>query len=50
VIPTLATLYPVCGQSQGQATLADPNLAPYRSGMAQSMELDTSNPKVDQSL
>jgi imidazolonepropionase-like amidohydrolase len=48
VIPTLATLYPVCGQSQGQATLADPSLAPYIGpGWRPSMELDKPNPKLN---
>lgn len=29
VIPTLTTLYPVCGKSQGPATVADQHLGPY---------------------
>jgi imidazolonepropionase-like amidohydrolase len=44
VIPTLVTLYPVCGKSEGPATLADPNLGPYiGAGWRRSMEMAKPN-------
>ena len=44
VIPTLVTLYPDCGKSEGPATLADPNLRPYiGEGWRQSMEMAKRN-------
>jgi imidazolonepropionase-like amidohydrolase len=44
VIPTLVTLYPDCGKSEGPATLADPNLGPYiGEGWRQSMEIAKPN-------
>jgi imidazolonepropionase-like amidohydrolase len=48
VIPTLVTLYPICGKSEGPATLADPNLGPYiGEGWRRSMELDKPNPQLN---
>jgi imidazolonepropionase-like amidohydrolase len=47
VIPTLTTLYSVCGQSAGPATLADPHLGPYIGpGWRPSMEMDTPRPQL----
>ena len=48
VIPTLTTLYPICGQPEGTATLADPHLAPYIGpGWQTSMEMDKPNPQLN---
>lgn len=48
VIPTLTTIYPICGESQGPATLADPNLGPLIGpGWRQSMEMDKPNPQLN---
>jgi hypothetical protein len=48
VIPTLTTLYPICGKSEGPATLADPNLGPFiGEGWRRSMEMDKPNPELN---
>jgi imidazolonepropionase-like amidohydrolase len=48
VIPTLTTLYPICGKSEGPATLADPNLGPFiGEGWRRSMEMDKPNRELN---
>jgi imidazolonepropionase-like amidohydrolase len=48
VIPTLTTVYPICGKSEGLATLADPNLGPsIGEGWRRSMEMDKPNPELN---
>jgi imidazolonepropionase-like amidohydrolase len=48
VIPTLTALYPTCGKSQGQVTLADSNLGPYIGpGWRQSLQIDKPNPQLN---
>jgi imidazolonepropionase-like amidohydrolase len=48
VIPTLVTLYPDCGKSEGPATLADPNLSPYiDESWRHSMEMAKPNPELN---
>jgi imidazolonepropionase-like amidohydrolase len=48
VIPTLTTLYQICGKSEGAATLADPHLAPHIGpGWRPSMEMDKPNPQLN---
>ena len=48
VIPTLTTLYPICGKSEGTATLADPHLAPHIGpGWRPPMEMDKPNPQLN---
>ena len=48
VIPTLTTLYPVCGKPQGPATLADQHLGPYIGpGWRTAMEADKPNPQLN---
>jgi imidazolonepropionase-like amidohydrolase len=48
VIPTLVTLYPDCGKSEGPATLADLNLSPYiGEGWRHSMEMAKPNPQLN---